>query len=204
MLRIVLPSGNMNQSVASLDPKDGVSVPVNCTYCIQEPAEALSHATNLLCMLVDISVEAAKSYDATPAFQDYLAWILDSFLVTHESQRRWPAKPSLYHLCSENDKLSFCAVHALLTSLGGSLSPMLKSKGYTLLAALCSSLFEHRADISSDSFRLCLCHGLLSLAAFGKQYDCVRRAVSLHLLPVLQVSLNNADQGMSPSNDVKV
>jgi serine/threonine-protein kinase ATR len=140
-------------------------------------------------MLVDVSMAAATSYDATPAFQDYVGWLLDSFLATHELHKKWRANPSSHPSCSDVCLLPFCSVHALLTSLRESLSPSLMRKGYNSLSMFCTDLLEDPTQLSKSSIQISLCSSIMNLAAGCQKYDSVRRAVSLHLLPVVHATL---------------
>ena len=178
--------------------------PLQCTYVIHNAADGLWHGANLLSMLVDISMEAAASFDATPAFQDYLAWILDSFLEVHELQARWQGSPTLGRSCEKVDSLSFCAVHAILTTLRESLSDNILRKGYVFLSLLCAALLEDTSNVSETPIRLNLCSCLLNLVAICNQHDSMRRAISLHLLPAVQVVLADNSKAMTLGNDFQV
>lgn len=178
---------------------------IDCTYVIRDATEALNHARGLLAMLVDVSIAAAAAYDATPAFHDYIGWLLDSFLAAHELHKKWQTNPSLHPICSDACLLPFCSVHTILTSLRDSVSPSLLRKAYNLLSTLCADLLEDPAQLSKTSVRLNLCSSIMNLAAGCQKYDSVRRAVSLHLLPVVQANLtagNTITSGMG--NNFKV
>jgi serine/threonine-protein kinase ATR len=177
----------------------------HCNYVIRDAADALSHARNVLSMLVDISMAAATSYDATPAFQDYVGWLLDSFLVTHELHKKWRANTSLHPSCSEACVMPFCSVHALLTALRESLPSSLLRKGYTLLSILCADLLEDPTQVSQSSIQLSVCSSIMNLADICRKYDSVRRAVSLHLIPVIRATLSGRNSIISGmGNNLKV
>jgi serine/threonine-protein kinase ATR len=79
---IMLPSDDMSRFVSFIAGSEGPpSSAVDCTYVIRDATESLDHARNVLSTLVDVSMAAVASYDATPAFQDYVGWLLDSFLA---------------------------------------------------------------------------------------------------------------------------
>lgn len=177
----------------------------NCIYVIRDAMEGLSHARNVLSILVDISMAAATSYDATPAFQDYLGWLLDSFLVTQELHKKWRTNPSLHPSCSEACAMPFCSIQALLSTLRKNLSPSLLRKGYTSLSFFCIDLLEDPTQLSQSSIQLNLCSSIMNLAAVCHKYDSVRGPVSLRLIPAIHAILTHGDPittGMG--NDLKV
>jgi len=152
-----------------------------------------------------VSMAAVTSYDATPAFQDYVGWLLDSFLVTHELHKKWRGNPSLHPSCSDFCLLPFCSVHALLTALRETLSSSLLRKGYNLLSMFCADLFDDPTQLSKSSIQLNLCSSIINLAAGCQKYDSVRRAVSLHLMPTVHSAFANENIVISGmGNDLKV
>ncbi len=205
LLQITLPSNEAEFPFYIQESNDGSSGPFpRCNYVIRGATEAFSHASNLLSMLVDISMVSAASYDATPAFQDYLAWLLDSFCFTHELCKRWQTNSILYEACLESDLTSFCAVHALSTSLRTSLSPPLTQKLYSLLSVLCVDALENSARLSETPIRFVICSSILNLAAICKENSQLRRTVSLKLVPVVQAALANTQRDMHLDKDFEV
>jgi serine/threonine-protein kinase ATR len=185
-----LPCDHIETSIFSNDKDDDSQLAIShCTYLVHDPAVGLWHVTNILSMLVDISMESATSYDATPAFQDYLAWMLDSFLVSHDLQRRWRINPQLQESCKKSAVMSFCAVHALMSSLRGFLTDSMLRKGYVLLSILCADLLEHPADISDKLVRSNLCSSIMNLATVCTNDQLMHRVVCLHLVPAIEASL---------------
>lgn len=176
----------------------------DCAYLIDDPAVGLWHVTNILSMLVDISMESAMSHDATPAFQDYLAWILDSILISHDLPKRWRMNPRLHELCRKSAVMSFCTVHALLTShLDFLTEPMLR-KGYVLLSILSADLVEHHGDLREKPVLINLCSSILHLVAICKKSHLMRRAVSLHLVPTLEAFLLDLEAHTNLGKDFQV
>jgi serine/threonine-protein kinase ATR len=191
MLEIVLPpASEMDQSLLNPNSSDSTST-LNCKYVIRNPSDALCHVSNVLCMLADISIEAAKSYDATPAFEVYLVWMLDAFLITREVQKRWRANPSLLQTYPKTDPMSLCAIQALLSNLRDSLSPTLLRKSCVVLAIFCAGVLEDPTELSEKPVQLSLCSAILNLAANCKQYDSVRKQVSLHFIPAIQNTMSD-------------
>jgi serine/threonine-protein kinase ATR len=148
-------------------------------------------------MLVDISMAAATSYDPTPAFQDYLAWMLDSFLAAHEQRKKLQADLLLYDSCRKSDRTTFCSIYALLSASRLSVSGTILRKGYTILSILLADLLENIEDLAEQTIQLCLCRSLLSLVFICKGHDSMHRTISLHLVPAIHHALG--DEGMRSS-----
>lgn len=176
------------------------------SYVMPDAVDGLSHVTNLLSMLVDITMEAATSQRATPAFQDYLIWMLDSFLLVHETQRRWQANHMLFGSSKQSSILSIGAVQALLSSLGTSLSATVIRKGSILMSILCADFLEDMQHLNEQhpSQVQTLCSTLLNLASVCWQYYSVSREVSLHLVPKLQTLLNDEEDRSFLNKDLRV
>jgi len=177
---------------------------LNCKYVIRNPGDALCHVSNVLCMLTDISIEAAKSYDATPAFEVYLVWMLDAFLITREVQRRWRANSSLLQTCPKTVSMSLCAIQALLSNLRDSLSPTLLRKSCVVLAIFCAGVLDDPTELSEKLIQLSLCSAILNLAANCKQYDSIRKQVSLYLMPTIQTTMSDEYLCTNLGTDFKV
>lgn len=203
---IVLPSDDMSLFASFVVGNDGSPTSaIDCTYVIRDATEGLSHARNVLSILVDVSMAAAASYDATPAFQDYVGWLLDSFLVSYELHKKWRANTSLNQSCSDACLLPFCSVHALVTSFRDSLSPPLLRKGYTSLSTFCIDLLLDPTQLSEKSIQINFCSSIINLAAGCRRYDSVRRAVSLYLLPVIHATLASGNTFASwMGNNLKI
>lgn len=189
LLPITLPSDSIGASMFANKDDESQMTASNCTYTIYNSSMGIWHATNILAMLVDISMESANSHDATPAFQDYLAWILDSFLTSHGLQKRWEPYPQLREACKKSEILAFCAVQALLSSLENFLSDSMTRKGYALLSILCSDLLAPQSDVIEKSLHVNICSSILNLSVICKKYDSMRRIISLHLIPAIDTAL---------------
>jgi serine/threonine-protein kinase ATR len=198
-----LPSDTIDQSMFSHE-RDASSDIFNCTYVVHDAAEGIYHAANILCMLVDISMAAAASYDATPAFQDYMVWMLDSFLLAHEQRKRLRYNPSLYESCRKSDISSFCSIHALLYTTRAALSGTVVRKGYIVLSILCADLIDNAEDLTEQHSKSNICSSFLDLVALCREHDSMRRAVSLHLVPAIQVALRDESKCSSLGKDFQV
>ena len=182
---IILPSDNFDISSFSYgytsDKDDNHSIAsTQCVYTIRGSPSGIWHVTNILSMLVDISVESASSYNATAAFQDYLAWLLESFLSTHEMTKRLQSDPTLQEVLEKCWVMSFCSVQALISCLRNQLSGGILRKGHILLSIFCVDLIKIPANLSDDTI-IKLCSSLLSLIRISKEYESMRQVLSLHL-----------------------
>ena len=176
----------------------------NCTYLIRFASEGICHVANILCILVDISVAAAASYDVAPAFQDYMAWMLESFLATHEQRKRLQDDLSLYETCRKSSLTSFCSLHTLLSTTKAFFSASILRKGCTILSILCTDLIEKTTGLTEHPIQLTLCSSLLNLVAICKEHYSMHRVVSLHLIPAIRLALSDESRSSSLGEDFKV
>jgi serine/threonine-protein kinase ATR len=200
----VLHLDSVDSSMIFYDDDGSPNVSIQSTYAVQGQTTGIWHVINLLSMLVDIAMESASSHHATPAFRDYLAWMLESFFAANELQKRLRQDTKFQEFCKKSEIMGFCAVHALLSVLRESLSDAILRKGYILLSFLCADLLEAPSEITEKSIRLSLCSSLLNLATVSKQYDSVRRAISLHLIPVVHSTLRDASAVSTLGKDFQV
>lgn len=205
MIDACLPTDEVDQSMFSHDSDGPPSTVIpNCTYVVRFVSEGICHVANILCMLVDISMAAAASYDPTPAYQDYMAWMLDSILAAHEQRKKLQADPSLCESCRKSDMSSLSSLHALLSASRTSLRITILRKGYTILSTLCADLVDNVEDLAEQPIQLSICSSLLNIASICKEHDSMRRAVSLHLVPAIQIALNGDSKRSSVGKDFQV
>jgi serine/threonine-protein kinase ATR len=199
------PMDQVHQSMFSHE-SDGSSSTIvpNCTYRVRTAPECVCHVASILSMLVDISMAAAASYDPTPAYQDYMAWMLDSFHAAHEQRKKLQADPSLSEACRKSDIASFSSLQALLSTSRMSLRTAIVRKGYTILSNLCADLIENFEDLAEQPIQLSVCSSLLNLATMCREHDFMYRAVSLHLVPAIQDTLNDDSKRSSLGKDFQV
>lgn len=205
MIDVYLPAGEIDQLMFSHD-SDGSSSTVvpSCTYLIRFASEGICHVASILCMLVDISMAAAASFDPTPAYQDYMAWMLDSFLAAHEQRKSLQADPLLYESCRNSDKATFCSLQVILSASRASLSDTILRKGYTILSILCADLLETDEDLAEPMLQLSVCSSLLNLVGICKEHFSMHRAVFLHLVPAVQLALNDESKSSGLDKDFQV
>ncbi|TVY82181.1 Protein kinase rad3 [Lachnellula suecica] len=191
MTQVVLPPDDMDYFLLS-QRKEGsqYSVP---HYSINEATHAFWNANHLLIILVEVSVDAALSFDATPAFQDYVAWILDAFLAMHELQKRWQSNPSFRQSCLDSCVPSLCAVEQIMFTVREQTSVNILRKGYIIFSILCADLLGEPAALQENPDIFPVYRGLLSLVNVCKQHESMRGAVTLHLLPAMAASLVSED-----------
>lgn len=206
MVNITLPYDTIDTSMFSQEREDDTmrdSIP-NCTYVIKDAASGIWHATNVLSMLVDISMASASSHDATPAFQDYLVWILESFLMIHDIQTKWKSNSTFQESCKKSKILCFCATHALLTSLRNFLSESMLRKGYALVSLLCASLLERPTDLIEKSNQLSLCSSILNLVTVCNEHESMRKLLALHLIPAVKYAMSDEESCLILGKDFQV
>lgn len=203
-LNIVLPSSQADYTLFALDNSGSTSDPTSqCTYVIRTDVEACCHVSNLLSMLIDISTAAASLYDATPAFEDYVVWMLDSFLSANDLQKRCRKYPEHDQQLENLTMMSFSALQALLLSLREYLPGPLLRRGYTVLSILLTDILENSAELLEKCKPLSICSAVLNLANCCNQHDAMRRLMSRRLIPVIRTFLETPDC-LSLGNDFKV
>ncbi len=181
-VELILPS-DQGTTPFALNANTGTT---SCTYVIRDAAQGLCHATQILSMLVDVSNAAATEFDATPAFEDYVGWILDTVLGIHELLRRWRANPVLFQPCAKLDIMILSAAQTLMKSLWPSLSPSVLRKGYGILTIIYSGMLEDPTELPEPILQTAICSGLLHLAYMCQKHDSMSRTVTIHLLPALE------------------
>jgi len=205
LVEIVLPTDDITSLVFSYEKYEARSINnPGCTYIIKDAGIAIWQASNILSMLGDISMESAASHHATPAFQDYLAWMFDSFLAAHELQKRLRGNEKLYETCKNSEIMSFCAVQALLSSLQDQISVSILRKGFALLSILSADLLRNPSGLSHKSLHHSMCSGFLKMASICKTYDSMRRVFTLHLVPAIEITLLDEVACLGLGNDFKV
>lgn len=177
---------------------------VHSSYDIQDVATGLWHVTNVLSMLVDICMESATAHYATPAFQDYLAWLLDSFLVAHGLQKRFQTNPVLDEACKRSEVMIFCAIQALVWTLRASLPKTILKKGCELLSLLIIDLLHNASILSEKSMSYNICNSILTLATVSKQYESTRRSLALHLVPAIRAASDDNTLVLALGQDFQV
>lgn len=181
----------MNALLSSSAKEGSEQFSVHSNYAVQNAAAGLWHVTNVLAMMVDICMESATSHHATPAFQDYLAWLLDSFLVIHGLQKRCQGYPIFSETCNKSEAMALCAVQALLSTLRVSLPETILRKGCEFLSLLIADLLENSSSLSDVSIKYSICSGLLILATACKRHESTRRSLTLHLAPSIRIALSD-------------
>ncbi|PBP17844.1 phosphatidylinositol 3 [Diplocarpon rosae] len=171
---------------------DGPSeVSLGCSYIVRSASEGLANVSSILLLLVTISKTATASYDATPAFRDYLAWLLDSFLRVLDVRKRWKTNIALYESCTMLNTDFLCSLDDLLSSLRRCICPVNLRKGYTVLSIICAEVLSGRTDFSEESIGTILCTAVLNISVMCRQYYSMCRVASLHLIPAIQNVLAN-------------
>ncbi|KAH8588648.1 protein kinase-like protein rad3 [Bisporella sp. PMI_857] len=205
VLKISLPSDDFDTSYFSYEnyydkDENQTTSSFHCTYVIHGAASSLWHVTNLLAILGDISMESASSYDATAAFQDYLAWMLESFLMAHEVGKRLKVDTALQDTCKKCELTIFCSMQALISSLRSHLSGSVLRKGCVLISLLCADLLANPESLT-ETIQLKFCSTMLNLVAVCREFDSMCQVLCLHLIPALQLALNHENASTSFGKD---
>ncbi|KAI9640177.1 serine/threonine-protein kinase M1 [Ciborinia camelliae] len=148
-----------------------------------------------------VSIQAASFQDATPAFQDYLAWMFDSFHSSYELQKVW-ISPGMLNQDHEVPTIAlFCSLHALLSSIQKSISESLIRKGYVYLALIGADIITTPSNVIDKDLNLIFCQALLDLANICRKDDSTCRTIRLSLLPKLQTVLDDEDASIMVGKD---
>lgn len=175
-----------------------------CTYKLHDATGAIQHAICLLSILVKVSIQAASFQDATPAFEDYLAWMLDSFHLSYELQKVWISPGAFPQDHEVPTTALFYALQTLLSSIRASSSESLVRKGYAYLALISADLITIPSNVVDKEVNLVFCQALLDLANICKKYDSTCRTVRLSLLPKLSTVLEDEDASIIVGKDFQV
>jgi serine/threonine-protein kinase ATR len=200
-----LPSEGIDNSMFVYEGDAAPSNPIaNCTYPMRFGSEGISHVASILSVLAEISVTAVTSYDATPAFQDYMAWMLDSILTAYEQRKRVHDDSELSELCQRLDIASFCSLGTLNHAMQPFLSSTIFKKACTILSIFCADFIEKSYDLIGEVPQFSLCRSLLHLAAVCKEHYSLIRIIQLHLVPAIQLAMEEESRSSSLGNDFKV
>lgn len=200
-----LPSDQVNLSALCSDVEEDHSLSyLSCTYKLHDAACAIQHAICLLCILVNLSTKSTQFQDSTTAFQDYLAWMLDSFHSSYDLQKVW-ISPGAFSQDRELVTITlFSSLHALLSLTRTSSSDSLIRKGYAYLALIAGDFITAPFNVTDKDTNLILCQGLLGLANACRKYDSTSRTVRLSLLPKLRAVIENKDTSIAVGSDFQV
>ncbi|KAH8660790.1 protein kinase-like protein rad3 [Tricladium varicosporioides] len=196
--QVIVPSNRLEYLTASFPKEAPTDVQASCSYTISDIAHAFGHVEGLLIILSNVSVAAAATFDPTPAFEDHLAWIIDSFYVPHELRKRWQANPQLLQKCKGSGPATFMALRTLLSSLRDHLTDSIVRKGYLVLSILCADLLT---ELTIETTSINISSTLLQLRSVAAQHDSVSRGICVHLGPALVAVLNNGDALATLGND---
>ncbi|KAH8816823.1 protein kinase-like protein rad3 [Xylogone sp. PMI_703] len=179
----VLPSDSSDETLFQYHNGESNSPSLHCKYVLYSIGDGLWHVTNLLHMLVDVSVHSLEESHATSAFRDHLAWIFDSLLITHEL---WKTHHALILADRGFLKTIFSAALDLISStvLREYMSDTMLRKGSGLLSLLCMEVVQDLSMSDTDVIHNAS-RSFLQLAFYSTRYDSIRRMVSLQLIPVI-------------------
>jgi serine/threonine-protein kinase ATR len=153
-----------------------------CTYGLSNAITSVRHACHLLSIITKLVSASAVSYDATAAFQGYLAWILDSYSTIRDAERAYVIDYSTPASVIELYQVDLDSLHTLLTSLEFVLTDSIKRKGHRLISCMCADFLNCSDAIPQEDH---LCEILINLSAACAQFDHIRQDVSSVLVPAL-------------------
>ncbi|PQE28467.1 phosphatidylinositol 3 protein [Rutstroemia sp. NJR-2017a BBW] len=192
-IHFVLPSDHFDLSTYCNDQQGSFEQSSPCNYMLRDVTDALRHATYILTILVNISNQAATTQDASLTFQNHLAWILDSFQLSHDLQRIWPI-----HDTSQPDGIApgtalYYATQSLISSIRATIPDSLICKSYVYLAIIGADILDDPSILAEKDVNLRFCHMLLHLALICRKHNSVGQVTGLCLVPKLQAMLGNQD-----------
>jgi serine/threonine-protein kinase ATR len=200
---VVLPCGRLDWPLFCLDQDQDSANDINqCTYSLHDLSRCISHVKSILQLLIEISIRAVSSNRASPAFQDYISWMLDSYISTHGLEKRWCTDPKVHHQISIG--WSFVGIKQILSSFRDFIPPSISRKGYVSLSVLCVDLLSDMEEISDPSLQLNLSSAILNMAFMCKKSDSIRKTISVILLPILQDVSSNENASLLLGKDFVV
>jgi serine/threonine-protein kinase ATR len=168
------------------------------TYTIEDTPHAIQHLYILLSMLVEISVEAGTLYDATSAFEDYIAWLIDTFSAMHELHKRLKSIPKL------QDAMALCAMQVLLLLVNRSMPEVIQRKGSMTLSILLADILNTPSRQYSEFTAVGIRDSIIILIESCHKHSSIYRYVSLHLAPIVNKLLEEDDGLKTLGLDLKV
>ncbi|KAI1496609.1 phosphatidyl inositol 3-kinase-like protein [Biscogniauxia marginata] len=158
-----------------------------CTYTLPLASQALQHASGLLSILSAPILLRRSEFDIVSTFQEYLPWLLDAYLLLHETQNRWQ-----YMLPS-------CLPQLLKNTLqildefqdANKIDDSVREKAYGVLVLFCLKLSSRlwanltpKKSVDSDDHLLCI--SLVKIAEACLTLKPVSRLVTSQLIPALE------------------
>ncbi|SZF04158.1 unnamed protein product [Blumeria hordei] len=147
---ILLPPDD-SENIFSLGDRDCKTKTFRLKYMIRDACHGLSHVSNILHILVDISIEVSSPCDATLTFQDYLAWLLDYLIKAHELLKKWCEVPTLLEPCHNHDELLLQTTFLIVSAPEKLIFPKVARKGFSVLLIICVEILEKSGKLSQTS-----------------------------------------------------
>ncbi|KAM3088202.1 serine/threonine-protein kinase M1, variant 2 [Clarireedia jacksonii] len=202
-INFVLPSDHFDLSTYCDSLKGSLEQSSPCNYILRDVTDALRHATYILSILVNISNQAASTQDASLAFQNHLAWLLDSFYSLHELQKIWSIHDNSQSVGIAPSTALYYATQSLFVSIRTTIPEPLVRKGYMYLAIIGAYILDDPSGLADKEVNLTFCQMLLQLALICRRHNAVGQVTNLHLSPKLQVMLGSEDTLAIVGNDFK-
>ncbi|KAI5922289.1 phosphatidyl inositol 3-kinase-like protein [Camillea tinctor] len=181
-LQLNLPPVSLLESLECDSPQ----LQQQCTYTLSSASQAFQHASGLLSILSAPLLLERSEFDIISTFHEYLPWLLDAYLLLHETQDRWR---SLLPNCLT--QLLHNVLQVLDTCQGSSkIDGSVQEKAYGLLVVLCLkhsnrllANFATTETTGSDDRLLCL--SLIHIAKSCLSLKPISRLVASQLMPTL-------------------
>lgn len=189
-LKITLPPKEVECSFSQDSQNNGTDIG-RCTYSISGTYNCLRHVGYLLHTLTSFIGDFSQPQSATTIFQDYLVWLLDSFVEAQELFRILMIMTN----SPDNDSIIDCLVlnstQVLVSNTQGTISPIILRKGYSILTLTCAKILEKTVDFS-EKMQKNLTQAFLDLDNFCRENDSIRRLTTIHLVPILNHSMSKS------------
>lgn len=149
-LNLVLPPAAIEEEL--LIPGDSSPDIEGCTYTITSSIFALKHASILISIILEWTVNSAGTLDRVSTLSPYLTWIVEATHTICELGTTLPIAGRNRSDISITQVLNVDAIASLLSKPGKDISPSIKRKCLRLLIALSTTILrESNAPLSSTS-----------------------------------------------------
>ncbi|POS87854.1 hypothetical protein EPUL_000219 [Erysiphe pulchra] len=189
-LKIILPPKEIECSF-SQDPQNNGIDSCRYTYSISGTYNCLKHVGYLLLILTSFIGDFSQPLSAALIFQDYLVWLLDSFVEAQDLFKILLTVTNSSDIDSNIDYLVLNSTQALLSNTQGTATPNILRKGYSILSLICARILERTLELS-EKIQENFTQAFLDLEHFCRKNDNVRRITTIHLVPILYDSISKS------------
>ncbi|RKF63720.1 Protein kinase rad3 [Erysiphe neolycopersici] len=189
-LKITLPPKEVQCSFSQDSQNSGID---SCryTYSISGTYNCLKHVCHLLLTLTSFMGDVSQPLSASIIFQDYLVWLLDSFVEAQELFKILLSATNSPNIDLNIDNLILNSTQVLLSNTQGAASSIILRKGYSILSLTCAKILERKVEFSEE-LQGNFTQALIDLEYFCRKNDSVRRITTIHLVPLLNHSISKS------------